>query len=349
MDYRAKNLDGLRGLAILMVVVFHFNLSFLSILPPSHFFHDTINITQYGASGVNLFFLISGFVISNSLEKNHDLIFLKKRWLRLFPSMLAVTIIILIFSYNMELENKFVHNTSLINIFAGILFFDPLILRNIFNIDATSLSIVFWSIYVEVKFYLIIYILYRYFKDNSRHWIGILYLSYLVFKYLNIYFPDEKIFAFLIEQARNLSFSYFSWFATGIYFFYYIRNNSKFDLFLCVFFGILSSIHAGRLHEVSTIIYTYSIICIFMFSFKINFLNKIFSNNFFIFFGFISYPLYLLHDGFVYIFLKRFQIIFDNKYHYLNISLSIIALIIITYLISVFIEKKFYKLNLKLL
>ena len=123
MDYRAKNLDGLRGLAILMVVVFHFNLSFLSILSPPHFFHETIKITQYGASGVNLFFLISGFVISNSLEKNNNLIFLKKRWLRLFPSMLAATIIILIFSYNMELENKFVHNTSLINILAGIFFF----------------------------------------------------------------------------------------------------------------------------------------------------------------------------------------------------------------------------------
>jgi len=154
--------------------------------------------------------------------------------------------------------------------------------------------------------------------------------------------------ALIIEQARNFSLGYFSWFATGIYFFYYIKNNSKFDLFLCIIFGVLSSLHAGRLHELSTIIYTYSIICIFMFSFKINFLNKIFSNNFFIFFGFISYPLYLLHDGFVYIFLKRFQIIFDNKYQYLNIFLSIIALIIITYLISVFIEKKNYKFNLRL-
>ena len=75
MDYRAKNLDGLRGLAILMVVIFHLNLSFLSTLPAPHFLHDSIYITQYGAYGVNLFFLISGFVISNSLEKNNDLIF----------------------------------------------------------------------------------------------------------------------------------------------------------------------------------------------------------------------------------------------------------------------------------
>ena len=343
MDYRFKNLDGLRGLAILMVVIFHLNLNFLNVSTIPHIFFDAIHISKYGSFGVNLFFLISGFVILKSLEKNNDLIFLKKRWLRLFPSMLTVTIIILIFSYNLELENKFVHNTSLLNIMTGVLFFDPLILRSVFDINATSLSIVFWSIYVEVKFYLIIYILYKYFKDNSRHWIAILYLSYLVFKYLNIYFPDEKIFAFMIENARNLSLSYFSWFATGIYFFYYTKNNSRFDLLLCILFGFLSSLHAGRLHDVSVIVFSLLIIGIFIFSFKNDFLNKIFSHNFFIFFGFLSYPLYLIHDGFVFIFLKRFQMIFDNSYPYLNICMSILTLLITTYLITIFIEKKFYK------
>ena len=343
MEYRAKNLDGLRGLAILMVVTFHLNLNFLNILPNPHIFHEIITFSGYGAFGVNLFFLISGFVIFKSLEKNSNLIFLKKRWLRLFPSMLVISIIILIFSYNMEISNSFVNNKSLLSILPGILFIDPQVLGNVFNIAIPSLSGVFWSIYVEVKFYIIIYILYKFFKDNSRHWIAILYLSYVVFKYLNIYFPDEKIFSFMIEHARNLSLSFFSWFATGIYLFYYMKKNNKLDLFLFVIFAILSSVHTGRLHDISIIIFCLLMISIFAFSFKNNLLKKIFSNNFFIFFGFISYPLYLLHHGFIYIFLSRFQTIFNNNYPYINICMSIIVLLVITYLVTIFIEKKFYK------
>ena len=343
MDYRAKNLDGLRGLAIIMVIIHHLNLLYVGVLPLNNPLYDLIKITQYGPTGVNLFFLISGFVISNSLEKNNDLIFLKKRWLRLFPSMLAVTIVILIFSYNIILENHHVHNTSLLNILTGIFFFDTQILREVFGINVTSLSGIFWSLYVEVKFYLIIYFLYKFFKDNSRHWIAILYLSYVVFKYLNIYFPDEKIFASMIENARLLSLSYFSWFATGIYFFYYTKNNSKFDLLLCILFGFLSSLHAGRLHDFSVIFFSLFIISLFIFSFKNIFLNKFFSNYFFIFFGLISYPLYLLHDGFVYIYLRRFQIIFGENYIYLNIFSSFIVMLIVSFLITFFIEKNITK------
>lgn len=343
MDYRAKNLDGLRGLAVLMVVLFHLKLNLVDVIP-GLMITDIIALSGYGALGVNLFFLISGFVIIKSLEKNNNVVFLKKRWLRLFPSMLAVSILILIFSYDMELANNSVNN-SLINILPGILFLDPNVLGNIFNITISSLSGVFWSIYVEVKFYIIIYILYKFFKDNSRHWIAILYLSYVTFKYLNIYFPDEKIFSFMIEHARNLSLSFFSWFAVGIYLFYYMKKNNKLDLFLFFIFAILSSVHAGKLHSISIIIFCLIIICIFAFSFKNNLLNKIFSSNFFIFFGFISYPLYLIHHAFIWIFLKRFQMIFDDNYPYLNICMSIITLIIATYLITIFIEKKFYKIR----
>ena len=137
MEYRAKNLDGLRGLAILMVVTFHYNLNLFNIFPNPHIFHKTIAFSQFGAFGVNLFFLISGFVIFKSLEKNSNIVFLKKRWLRLFPSMLMVSIIILIFSYDMKLSNQFVNN-SLINILPGILFFDPQVLGNVFNITISS-------------------------------------------------------------------------------------------------------------------------------------------------------------------------------------------------------------------
>ena len=199
MDYRVKNLDGLRGLAILMVLAHHSNYIFMLFQGNQDIVLNNIaKALSFGALGVNLFFLISGFVIFKSLENNSNLIFLKKRWLRLFPSMLAISLFIILFTFDLDFQNRSVNNSSYLNILPGILFLEPLLLNKLFNIEVTSLSLVFWSIYVEVKFYLFIFIFYYFFKSKSRHLIGICYLLHLIFKYLDIFFPDQKLFIFLI-------------------------------------------------------------------------------------------------------------------------------------------------------
>jgi peptidoglycan/LPS O-acetylase OafA/YrhL len=66
---RLFELDAMRGLAASSVLLFHFG------------------VFKYGCTGVDLFFIISGFVIFMSLEKSASL---KRFWLsrliRLFPS-----------------------------------------------------------------------------------------------------------------------------------------------------------------------------------------------------------------------------------------------------------------------
>ena len=56
---RISELDGLRGIAILLVVVFHFT-------PASGPLHPLKYVFQVGWSGVDLFFVLSGLRLSRS-------------------------------------------------------------------------------------------------------------------------------------------------------------------------------------------------------------------------------------------------------------------------------------------
>ena len=80
-------LDGVRGLAVLMVLLFHF----VGDVPPSGSVERMIvGVTKYGAFGVELFFVLSGFLITGILYDTHDgryyfRNFYMRRLLRIFP------------------------------------------------------------------------------------------------------------------------------------------------------------------------------------------------------------------------------------------------------------------------
>ncbi|MES2527471.1 MAG: acyltransferase family protein [Bdellovibrionota bacterium] len=146
LKYRA-DIDGLRAIAILGVVIFHL---FPKILPG-------------GYLGVDVFFVISGFLISSIIkksveEKNFSFKqFYKRRILRIFPALFFTITASLCFGYFYLLENEFY---SLAQHVVGGAFF---VTNWIFQHESTqyfSISGEFkpllhlWSISVEEQFYI---------------------------------------------------------------------------------------------------------------------------------------------------------------------------------------------------
>ena len=161
--HRLKVLDGLRAIAILLVIGYHY---FVRWTPPvgqsnlypyggagAHFW-----LFKYGDLGVQIFFVISGFVISMTLFKCRTIgHFFWKRFARLFPTMLICSVISFII-LNLLPQKAFVPQVR--DFLPSLTFTDPIIWQKIFGVPFAAMDGAYWSLFVEVKFYI---------------WIGILY------------------------------------------------------------------------------------------------------------------------------------------------------------------------------
>lgn len=103
-----KPLDGLRTIAILLVLIWHY----FNNQVEDHLFNGTItkitSITSLSWSGVDLFFVLSGFLIGRILiahkaSTNYFKVFYLKRFLRIFPPYYLVLIVyylLILFNYS---------------------------------------------------------------------------------------------------------------------------------------------------------------------------------------------------------------------------------------------------------
>lgn len=144
---RLAALDGLRLLAALAVAGFHFvgiDLDYWGV--PSRMEFPTLNeVARYGYLGVELFFMISGFVILMSAYGRNLTSFVSSRVSRLFPAYWVA--IILTF-----LLQRFWENGRQVPIFDALV--NMTMIQGAFDIP--NVQGAFWTLWIELKFYLVI-------------------------------------------------------------------------------------------------------------------------------------------------------------------------------------------------
>ncbi len=330
------NIQGLRGLAVISVIFFHYGFEYF----------------QGGFLGVDIFFVISGYLMSLILDKKISyktlLNFYLKRLKRILPALIFVVFISLLLGFLLISESSYerLGKTSLSSIFFTSNFY---YWREWGYFDLNSLNkplLHTWSLSVEMQFYLLFPILllsinFFFKKINIIYKLIFIIISFTFFTELII--EEKKIASFYLMPFR------LSEFLIGSIGYYYEKNyktlkinkNYVFILSLgLLLFCILyydKNIKFPGLNSLLPCIITLILILN-----KENYLSKkILQNKILLFIGNISYSLYLIHwPLFIY---YRFYTFKEpsNAEKFLLIILSIIF----AYLINKYIENVFKKKN----
>jgi len=284
---RIATLDSLRGIAAIGVIWYHYTFSFGAEY--GHAYAHSYDFI-YGFYGVQLFFLISGFVIYLTVEKcNGPLDFVSRRFTRLYPTYWLCLIITTVVLY--------CFNVTLIKLNAGLFLKNFTMVQALFPVQYIDGS--YWSLFPELVFYAIIFATFVLGVVKYIYvWGGIWVALSLAGGY------------FHLAQSHHLL-PYFTGYASLFFagvLFYQIYNKRNVVLnnilvVLCYAVTLIntldmykSGIHSVYTYNVLPITIVYAIFYLFVYN-KLNFLNiRVIK-----FFGYISYPLYLVHQqiGFV--------------------------------------------------
>jgi peptidoglycan/LPS O-acetylase OafA/YrhL len=306
---RIIGLDYLRGTAAVAVVLFH-----LGFKGPSEGwmiggeFGWFSTVTGYGYLGVNLFFLISGFVIAMSAENAAWLIFLRARFIRLMPAMwicASVTAIGILglaaLTATQETQSTFVTRALAKNTWGN--YFASLTLAPSW-FGFTGIDSAYWSLRIEVQFYLAVGLLLLF---NKRNWTsGILFL-WLLASTINLIRPVWRIdFIFCLTWAPYfiVGIILHSWRAHGASFLKQIGLG--WSCILCLGYAYKSAVKDGYESPLVTCTLVITIIILFAYTVLKPERTTTFSDKQFsklgLMFGAISYPLYLVHQELGYAF-----------------------------------------------
>ncbi|HEY4290084.1 MAG TPA: acyltransferase [Puia sp.] len=199
MKKRLIELDSLRGIAAISVLVFHYaGLAGFSSL-----------LFKVGVTGVDLFFMISGFVILMSLENTSTVReFIISRLSRLYPSYIVIMGLTIGVIYLFGQQTM----PSAKTVLANLTMMQPLF-------GAGYIDDSYWTLTVEMQFYFLMLLLFITGGLYRVEVIGSIILMGFVIYYLVAfsYFYDGKIY--IIPRSLFPIISHFQLFFTGIVFY----------------------------------------------------------------------------------------------------------------------------------
>lgn len=303
---RVLYLDGLRGLAILFVLAWHyFGPVYAMHLPyGSSYAHQPL--VRIGWAGVNLFFLISGYVIFMTLERCTGFVdFMLRRWLRLFPAMLVGSLLIFAAAQGMasEMPGGRPHPLDLV---PGLTLINPIYFEKYLNVGGVrSLDGAFWSLYVEAAFYVVIGVLFfwvgwaRAIAGLLLLWIGYTIMPPIAYKMHWVWWMAPPY-----RFMKWAGVAYFGWFASGALFLKArgAAANGGHDraLFaMAIAIGLVAAMTSAMpdLLEKKMRIGLALSVLLFAAAERSRLLQRLLETRILLFVGFISYPLYLVHSA----------------------------------------------------
>lgn len=294
-----NSIEGLRAIAAFMVFVVHYAAQFTPWLDKGSFTWELIGYYRHiGAKGVELFFVISGFLIYGMLIRKSVPFqsYFKRRVIRLYPTFLVMLSLYIVLSFLFPNENKI--PTGTVDAFTYILF-NILMLPGIFDID--PIMTVAWSLSFEMFLYLSLPLFIYLF--NLRDWSAknrillLITISLICFyfvmighsshdKVIEYNSPDKMILfisgmlAFEITQSLRIKFNS-----------YFVRSS---------FLITIATLLALRYFSVAHVFVLLTLFVGFFFTFasclnEETLLNRLCTTTILRYFGNMSYSYYLIH------------------------------------------------------
>lgn len=200
-----RNLDAIRFIAAMMVVLSHgFSKAYLSLPIHDTFIERFIKTLSNGATGVSIFFILSGFLITWLLIKEHETSgkiklknFYMRRILRIWPLYFAVVAFTFIVYPVLKTAIHLNHPLSS-NILMHLLFisnFDVIRMKALGITNHAMSQNITWSVSIEEQFYAIWPLLFV--LIPKRYWITMVLIvitGSILFRILN--YNDEVILYF---------------------------------------------------------------------------------------------------------------------------------------------------------
>jgi peptidoglycan/LPS O-acetylase OafA/YrhL len=263
------SIEMLRGIASLMVCIFHL-VDLPAMIPPGNFMAQ---IGKWGFAGVQIFFLISGFIIPYSMyAKKYTIgdfpVFLKKRIIRIEPPYLISIVLVIFLNYISTLSPFYRGAPFSVDWYNVAAHFAYL---NIF-IGKPWLNPVYWTLAVEFQYYILIALAFSLVTSKK-----------VVYRVL--FFICFAASSFLELPVRSFIFTYAGYFLAGILLFQLVCKIISLKEFwlmitvLVVFLWFKEGAFLASLTVITLLV--------------INYVNVV--PPFLRYLGMISYSLYLLH------------------------------------------------------
>ena len=332
-----KEVDGLRAIAVFSVVFFHAGFSFF----------------KGGFIGVDVFFVISGYLITNIIlkeiiEKKFSIKnFYERRARRILPALFLVLFttipLAVIFLTRSELSSFFKSLVATSIFLSNIFFWKE---APYFNSGAELKPLLHtWSLSIEEQFYIFfpiaLLLLWRIKKKLTIYFFIIIFIiSLSTAEYSSKIFPNAN-FYFIFTRAWELAIG-----AIIAYYYIHRKNENIFSKksrevfsffgFIAILFSIFFYSEQSRFPGFQALVPTLGSAMILIFANKNTFIGKFLSNKFLVSIGLISYSFYLWHQP-LFAFAKSYYVNIDiiNKFYIIFFAL------ILSFFSWKFVEKNF--------